>query len=281
MGNNTVYEIITDKIIQKLETGNVPWVKTWKGIPCNYESERPYSGENLVLLFAEYGSPYWLTWHQIQKLNGRVKKGEKASYVVFWKLQDITKEETNDKGTVEIKNVQIPFLRYYLVWNLEQTEGIKEKASNQKIKTCDEIITGAPVLPIIEPGLRASYNPASDKIQMPALNTFSDSNAYYSTLFHELTHWTGHESRLNRLTTGNLNFGSEIYSKEELIAELGAAFLCATTGIQNDKIFDNSAAYVQNWLKVLKNDKKLIVQASSEAQKAVNYILNTNKSEAV
>jgi antirestriction protein ArdC len=280
MAKKSVFDIVTAKIIEKLESGNIPWVKPWNAVPCNYESERPYSGVNLLLLFAEYGSPFWMTWRQIQRLGGHVRKGERASLIVFWKRRQVKKTVTLPGGEAREEVDEIPYLRYYHVFNLEQCEGIPAKQHNPAITKCDDVIDNCPVRPVITAGLRAAYSPGRDLIIMPARDTFTDNNGYYSTLFHEVVHWTGHESRLSRFKPDDaIAFGNETYSREELVAELGSAFLCALTGIENNRLIENSAAYVRHWITVLKNDKKLIVQAAGDAQRAVSYITGKQNNE--
>lgn len=277
-----VYEIVTERIIKQLEAGTVPWVKPWVGgnRAMNLISKKAYRGINVFLLdSAKYCSPYWATFNQIRNLGGNVKRGEKASIVVFFKMLDKEKE-----GTPKARPV--PFLRYYSVFNTDQAEGIKIPAgavvSNPftPIETCENIVTGMPDRPTIKSDeQRAFYAPILDYVNMPKRDTFRSPEEYYSTLFHELTHSTGHESRLNREGVRDcVPFGSTNYSKEELVAEMGAAFLCAVAGIEN-KTVDNSAAYLQTWIQRLKGDSKLIVQAATQAQKASDFILNKQAEE--
>lgn len=273
-----VYEIITNKIIEQLEKGTVTWRKPWKveGSPMNFVSKRPYRGLNVFLLNSEgYSCPYWASFKQINKLGGKVKKGAKSSIIIYWKILDI--EDRNDKG--EDVSKKIPLLRYYRVFNLEQTEGIEYKTENKREKVnnideCEDIVNCFLDKPKINHNeARAYYSPNLDYINMPKKDLFDNAESYYSTLFHELTHSTGAEHRVNRKSVVEASyFGSENYSKEELVAELGASFLCGICGIENTTI-NNSVAYIQGWLKALKNDKKLIIYASAQAQKAVDYIL--------
>jgi len=274
-----VYEIITTKIIEQLEAGVVPWCKPWSAKPpANLLSQKEYRGLNTFLLGSQgYASRYWLTFNQAKKLGGYIRKGEKSSLVVFW---NIGEERTivNRETGAERKSKPI-LLRYYSVFNLTQTEGIAEKLGLDKqtpvvpsISDCEAIVSRMPNPPAREQSARAFYRPANDSVGMPARELFSSPEAFYATLFHELTHSTGHTSRIGREGIEQLNtFGSESYSREELIAEMGAAMLCGVTGI-SPAVLDNSAAYLANWIQVLKGDSKLLVQAASAAQKAADYI---------
>jgi antirestriction protein ArdC len=276
-----VYEIVTDKIIAALESGTPPWRKPWTaGIPRNAITNRPYSGINsLFLNLAPYSDPRWLTMKQANARGGKIRKGEKSTLVVFWKQNTITQE--TDTG--EITEKTVPFLRYYLCWNVEQCGGLDlpalETGKVDVIADAEAIVAAMPNPPRVDHdgGSRAFYRPQLDSIHLPQRNGFDSAGEYYSTMFHELTHSTGHQSRLYRQTlTEVVPFGSETYSKEELVAEFGAAFLCAHAGIENT--IDNSAAYIQGWLKALKNDPKLAIISASQGQKAADYILNTGAS---
>lgn len=282
-----VYQIITERIIKKLEEGVIPWRKPWKGEKINYVSRKPYRGINLFLLDrpGEY-----LTWNQINKLGGKVKKGAKSEIVVFYKpLEKI--EEREDVKTGEIKEVKriIPLLRYYRVFHIEDIEGIESKLNyNENINPLEEgekIINGyKDKLNGFEIRLndRAYYSITEDKIVVPELKQFDNPAKYYSTVFHEMAHSTGYWTRLKRFKPGEGHlFGSESYSKEELIAEIASCMLCSIAGIETEDSFENSASYIASWLKVLKNDKRLIVQASNEAQKAVDYILGVQENDNI
>jgi antirestriction protein ArdC len=272
----TVFEIVTQTIIEKLEAGDCPWKRPWiTTAPKNLVSQREYRGINTFLLSASgFPSPYWLTYAQASKLGGNVKKGEHGQIVVFW---NVGREKLNPKNG----KIQKPFLlRYYRVFNLSQTEGIQAKLgindadSTPKpcIEACDAIVCGMPNRPAIKASDRAWYRPSTDEVGIPDKTVFSSSEAFYATLFHELTHSTGHASRVGREGIEQLNsFGSESYSKEELIAEMGAAYLCGFSGISPVTV-ENSAAYLRSWISVLKGDSKLIVTAASAAQRAADYI---------
>jgi antirestriction protein ArdC len=283
-----VYEIVTSQILKQLENGVVAWKKPWHAEPpLNLVSGKPYRGINPFLLAPlGYGSRYWLTFRQAQKLGGNIRKGEHSSLVTFW---NVGKEKIiRDANGIDRKSK--PFLlRFYRVFNVEQTEGIASElglgnASPRvaSIDQCEEIVNAMPNPPKREPSDKAWYRPSTDSVGMPSRDLFNSSEEYYSTLFHELTHSTGHASRVGRDGIEQLNsFGSESYSKEELVAELGAAMLCGVTGISPATI-PNSAAYLKAWIDRLRGDSKLLVSAASQAQKAADYIRNTSaKSEEI
>lgn len=280
MANGNVYQMVTDRIIAELEKGIIPWKKPWTGSnkgAFNRISKKPYSLMNQMLL-GQSGA--WATYKQWQELGGHIRKGEKASFVTFWKMQPY--EETNADGETEVK--QIPLLRYYNVFHISQVEGVKPLedvklndiepiAEAERIKEAYKEREHIQIKEVISN--EAFYSPSGDYIQVPCKEQYQEANEFYSTLFHEMIHSTGHKSRLNRLTTGaDARFESQVYSKEELCAELGSAMILNQIGIETPETFTNSAAYIQSWLKVLANDNKFIVSASSKAQKAVEYILN-------
>lgn len=277
------YERITERIVGLLEQGIVPWHKPWQvttGLPRNLVTKKPYRGINPFLLMAMgYESPHWLTFRQAIQLGGSVKKGEKACPVVFWKPLQVTDEQS---GEVE----KIPLLRLYYVFNVAQCEGLKNalaaEADAFAVTEAAEIVANMPQPPIIKHGMsHAYYSPINDLVGIPERKRFDTEDAYHATLFHELVHSTGHEKRLKRLSITERNgFGSDPYCKEELIAELGSAFLCGHAGIV-ERTIDNSAAYLEGWLTQLKRDKTLIVYAAAQAQKAADFILgNKPESEA-
>jgi antirestriction protein ArdC len=281
-GGCDVYQIVTDRIIQLLEQGTVPWHKAWSSddrLPMNLCSGKPYRGVNVFLLHvAGYGLPHWLTLKQANERGGRIRPGEKSSIAVFWKSYELEDKNTGEKKTV-------PVLRYYRVFNVEQCEGIDYPKSEPRmlsfnpIEACERLVSGMPNPPKIQHiEARAYYRRATDTVNLPPRESFENEPEYYSTAFHELTHATGHESRLGRMQKGESNFGTGSYAKEELIAEMGAAFLCWTAGIEN-KTIDNSAAYIAGWPERLKNNRKLVVQAASAAHKAADYILGKSKEE--
>jgi antirestriction protein ArdC len=269
----SVYEIVTEQVIKQLESGVAPWRKPWRTeMPCNLISGKEYRGMNVFLLGSQgYASRYWLTFNQASKLGGHVKRGEQSSIVTFWHIGEETIKTDGSKTR--------PFLlRYHRVFNLTQTEGIAEKLGGNasprvpSIEGCEAIVVGMPNAPKMEQSNAAWYRPSTDSVGMPARGLFTSAEEYYSTLFHELTHSTGHASRIGREGIEILNtFGSESYSKEELVAEMGAAMLCGVTGIAPATL-QNSAAYLKTWIERLKSDSRLLVSAASAAQKAADYI---------
>ena len=274
-----IYAAVTDRIIQQMEDGVLPWSKPWGGVNGGAYSGttgKPYSLLNQMLL-NKPGAYY--TFNQVQKLGGSVRKGEKSQMVVFWK-QIPVKEQNSQTG--EIQENLIPMLRYYNVFHIDQCEDLKDKHTQtlpnsvNPDKTADRIITDycsrEGVTLTHEAGDRAFYRPSTDSITLPHMAQFALTDEYYSTAFHELTHSTGHSKRLNRLDKTAF-FGSEAYSKEELIAEIGASALVNLVGLETSNSFRNNTAYIQNWLSVLRNDKRFIVSASGKAEKAVNLIL--------
>ncbi len=275
-----VYDIVTTLIIQKLEQGIVPWKQPWKdlGPPRNLITQRPYRGMNLLLLSnLSYEQNEFLTFRQVQDLGGRVKKGEKAHLVILWVWID----NNSNKRMQEVKGRKIPLLRYYFVFNATQCTGLPARAvqletkPNDPIEKCEEIVRAMPNRPnIVHNENEAYYHPLADFINMPKMQMFESSQSYYATLFHELIHSTGYQGRLNRKElVEQTNFGSELYSIEELTAEIGSCYLTSYAGIAMNDL-TNSVAYLQGWLSRLKNDNRLVVYASAHAQKAVDYILN-------
>ena len=272
------YTLITDRIIAELESGTVPWHKPWTCAQpaISHTTGKAYSLLNQLLLGGRGGE--YLTFNQAKKEGGRIKKGEKASMVVFWKWLKI-----EDKDTGEEKDV--PFLRYFSVFHVDQCEGISPRfrASEPLIATlaqangaAEDVIADylhrSGVKLVSRESSEAFYRPATDTVVLPLRAQFADTAEYYSTAFHELTHSTGHHSRLNRITE-TARFGSAPYSKEELCAELGASFLVNHLGLETASSFRNNAAYIEHWLRVLKEDKRLLVTAAGQADKAVQLIL--------
>jgi len=273
-----IYEMITNKIIKSLEKGVIPWHKPWSSsylLPENFLTKKKYNGINILLLWdSGFNCKYWLGFKQIENLGGKVKKGEKGTFIVYYST--FMKKEEID-GVITEKN--IPYIKYHYVWNLEQTEGIKyEKKEIKKIdfipiEKAEKILLKMKNKPgIMHKGNRAYYNYNNDFICLPAKETFKSTDSYYSVLFHELTHSTMAIKRLNRESARDNHFGNVEYSKEELLAEIGSCFLCSESAIK--KTFDNSISYISNWLEALKKDKKMILYAASGASKAVNYILD-------
>ncbi len=277
-----VYQIITDRIVQQLENGVVPWHKPWKagahGWPKNLVSKRDYRGVNVFLLSCtDYELPYWVSYKQAKQLGGHVCKGQKSTLVLFWKWYD---KEDSESG----KAVKIPVLRYYNVFNVAQCDGLDERipqvdavADNEftPIEACERIVAGMPQSPDINHGSAgAFYRSSDDTVSMPFQERFETPEHYYSTLFHELVHSTGHDGRLKRNgIIESHRFGSGSYTREELVAEMGAAFLCGHADTV-DATIDDSASYIDGWLKRLKDDKRLVVHAAANAQKAADFILD-------
>jgi antirestriction protein ArdC len=274
-----VYQIVTNKILEQLEMGVVPWIKEWRdaGIPKNLLTGKVYRGINLLLLAScNYHQNYFLTLNQVKSLGGRVKEEEFRKYhlVVY------SKRETKVDRILEQEYV-VSILRYYKVYNVNQCINLPlEKYIHQEVQTnnyidiCDQIIAEMPTPPSIEyGGAKAYYDSRKDHVQMPPIQVFYSSEFFYGTLFHELIHSTGHKSRLARKELLTENWNEHLYSIEELTAEIGACNLSAIAGIAPPEL-TNSVAYIQGWFKRLQFDKKLIVYAASQAQKACDFILN-------
>ena len=269
-----IYAEVTSRIIDQLERGVIPWQKPWiaSGQAISRATGKPYSLLNQMILGR--GGEY-VTFKQCQAEGGKVRKGEKSSMVVFWKFIEQEDEETHEKK-------QVPFLRYYSVFHIDQCEGLTAKYVLPLPDSAEPNVNAEKIASYYirrsgvdfrhQEGNRAFYQSAKDSVIIPLIKQFSSTAEYYSTLFHELTHSTGHESRLNRLSS-TAYFGSEAYSKEELVAEIGAAALVNHVGLETPSSFRNSTAYIQNWLKVLRDDKRFIVSAAGKAEKAVNLIL--------
>jgi antirestriction protein ArdC len=273
----SVYEIVTEQVIAQLEQGVAPWRKPWScNLPCNLVSQKAYRGMNVFFLATQgYESRYWLTFDQCAKLGGRVKAGSKSTFVTFW---NIGTERVNPKTGRESK----PFLlRYYRVFNLGQTEGIdlpravferNKRSEFEAIETAETLAEAMPNPPTFEHSDHAWYSPLQDRIGMPARSLFHSPAEYYSTLFHELAHSTGHANRLLREGFDKPSqFGTESYSKEELVAEMTSAFLCGLSGIERETV-PNTAAYLRSWIGRLKADSRLLITAASAAQKAADHI---------
>ena len=278
---NKVYKIVTQKIINKLNQGVIPWKKPWIGLR-NYATKREYHGINLLLLSMErHQSSEFVTFRQVRGLKESVNKGSRADMVIFFRRYEVEARDKEgnlelDEKTGEPKKELRFALRYYNVFNLDQTTiPLPDYGNGKRLKKCEDILKDMPNPPVIkEGGSGAAYNPRLDILKIPSKKEFKDIEKYYSSKFHELVHATGHKTRLNRKDFKGNGFSSEKYSKEELVAEIGASFLCALCGIEN-KTINNSAAYIQGWLKRLNNDSTLIISASAQAQKAVDCILGT------
>lgn len=281
-----VYQMVTDRIIAMLEQGDIPWRRPWTGAgrwAIKRVTGKPYSLLNQFLL----GNPgEYLSWHQCKQEGGNVKKGAKSKVVVFFKF--IPKPRKNKEGQPVLDNQgqpiidQVPFLQYSNVFHIDDCEGLKPKHYEEVLRDFDPIekaetvianyVSRGPKLEHVHQG-RAYYSPTEDRVVLPLKEQFTGEAEYYSTAFHELTHSTGHSSRLNRIVAGSFRFGDESYSKEELVAEIGSALLMNLLGIETDGSIQNNAAYIQNWIRALRNDKKLIVSAAGKATKAVELIM--------
>lgn len=273
-----LYERVRDEILAQLERGVVPWQRGWdfNTTPRNYDSGRVYGGINLLILsMIRKPSPFWITFKSIQKHGARLKKGAESVPVLYWKWFDRVEEKEN--GTKEIS--QYPVLFYYRVFNVADVEGLPEKTVRdcEPVREVEEVVTGYKMCPVINHGdFQPCYDPVRDEIYLPYPDHYADKNRYYSTLFHELTHSTGAVHRLNRDFNGYIK--KEEYAFEELVAEFGAAFLCAYTGINNSR--EHNAAYIDGWKKAIKDaDVKCLVTAAQKAKKAVDYILGITHTE--
>jgi len=280
-----LYARITNRIIAELSAGTRPWLKPWSADHAAGRVTRPlrhngtpYRGINVLMLWAEacargFACPIWMTYKQAQELGGQVRKGEHGSLIVF--ADRFTRTETGDKGE-EVER-QIPFLKGYTVFNCEQTDGLPAHYYARAEPAIDPVprIAHAEAFfanlnaDIRHGGNRAYYAVSTDHIQMPPFEAFRDAVAYFATLGHECVHLTGHRSRLDRNLTGR--FGSHAYAAEELICELGASFLCADLALTPEPREDH-AAYLANWLTVLKNDKRAIFTAAAHAERAAAFL---------
>lgn len=316
MNNNDVYEMVTDQIIKQLEAGTVPWRKPWRsgaGVgPTNLVSNKAYRGINVFLLNvaayeAGYSSPYWLTMRQAKELGGHLKylpeyaghtedwtdsegvthkpyeTGQHSTVVIFWQMIKPRQIDPDDP------NKKIPMLRYYRVFNLDQFEDIKvpkgrvadetepEEQEFDAIAAAEAIIAGYMDPPkIVEREPRAYYRASADLVNLPPRELFESAEEFYATAFHELGHSTGHKDRLDRLTP--TYFGSHDYGREELVAEMTAAFLTAEAGIES--VRENNAAYLASWIETLREDTKAVVTAAGKAQKAADLILGRKYTES-
>lgn len=278
-----VYEMVAESFIKEMENGKIPWKQPWFGtrLAVDHIKGKPYSLLNQLLL----GEPgEYLTFNQVKKEGGSVKKGAKAKFVVFWKFLKVETDLEDENGKKIFK--EVPFLRYYNVFHINQTEGIKEKhpqgAKESNLTPdetaqalFDEYITRERIT-VHKDRDNAYYRPTDDSIGLPDIKRFTDISEYYSTAFHEAIHSTGAKSRLDRLES--THFGSDAYSKEELVAEIGSSMLLNMVGMNTEESFKNNVAYVQNWLSHLKDDVKLIVGAASKAEKAVQFLKGEKES---
>ena len=288
-----VYQMVTDRVMEQMKKGIIPWHMPWSGTAgtINYVTRKPYSLLNQMLLGRE---GEWLTFHQLKELGGSIKKGAKSGIVVFYSPFSYIKKEVKEDGTEVDKVKMIPLLKYYNVFHVSDCTGIESKlgedtsaAELHPVEKAEEIVNGYVGREATlsfkndEPSNRAYYRPSTDTVVVPMLSQYTEGEEYYSTAFHELTHSTMKESRCDRREENKTAaFGSADYSREELVAELGAAFLCSVAELDSAKAFKNSVAYIQGWLKALANDNKMIVWAASRAEKAARYILGETQTDA-
>ena len=275
-----VYADVAATVIAAIESGTPPWRRPWRASvngPRNIKG-RHYRGINVLLLLARgFEAPYWLTFKQALELGGAVRKGEKGTRVVLWRRTERTVEGAN--GDTSTKKGM--FATTFTVFNIEQVDGVKAPEGVpvpdfDPIAEAEAIIEGMPNRPAIlhNGGDRAFYRPSTDTISLPHRSAFAEEEEYYSTTFHELAHSTGHKDRVGRVGIENIDhFGSGQYGREELVAEMTAAFLGAHAGI-SPAVIANSAAYLGNWVKAIKEDTKMVVWAAGKAQAAADYILN-------
>lgn len=276
-----VYQEITDALLERMKQGDLPWHKPWSrirdghnGMPYNYVRNTGYRGLNICLLQAQadahgWTDNRWCTYNQAQSKGWQVRKGERSSLVTFWKFPEV-----QDKRTGKTKTV--PFLRYYSVFNFAQIDGVPEQEYYEPVEIefacleARELIEAAQPA-IVHGGDQAMYRGDLDRIHMPRPEAFKNEDGYWRTLLHETTHWTGHPSRLGREMKGG--FGSKTYAFEELVADMGAAFLCSQIGLDYTDMLEHHAAYLQNWMKKLKDDKRAFAKAAGLAQKAADFVL--------
>ncbi len=284
MAKPTAYDKVTSAIIEALEKGTIPWRRPWSGggAPINAVSKRAYRGvNNIVLELTQFGKGYesavWCTFKQAKDIGGRVRKGEKGSPIVFWKMLESKDKEGNART--------IPFLRSSTVFNVDQIDWEDDKRpsdpevktwENEPVARCESVIAGYAGPEKTFGGDRCCYMPALDRVNMVRIDRFESVDEYYSTFFHELIHSTGHKDRLARPGIETVAaFGDPVYSKEELVAEMGATFLAHHVGV--DSTLQHSASYIASWIRVLKGDPKLAVHAAGAAQRAADLVLGVNQ----
>lgn len=276
-----VYSIVTERIIKQLEQGYIPWKKPW--VNCfdgtfNRISRKPYSLLNQLLLTHE---GEYATFKQWEQIGGKVKKGEKSEIIVFWKMQEVT--EKTETGEIQVRN--IPVLRYYNVFHISQVENVfplddsENRFDTEPIEEAEKVFRGYTerehITLHIGDGNKAFYRPFDDSITLPSMAQFERAEEFYSTAFHECGHSTMKATRCDREAENKgSHFGNEGYSKEELVAEITSSAIVYSLGLETEDTFKNNCAYIQNWLSVLKNDKKFIVSATGKAEKAAKYILS-------
>lgn len=287
-----LFQEVTDKIVNALETGTAPWVRPWAtvagsgGLPHNPLSGTQYRGINpALLMMAEIGAGYstsqWVTFCQAQEAGAQVRKGERGQLVVFWKMLDACADDSADADEISTNRPRF-MLKHYTVFNLDQVDGLDRLKAPATVtpqtwtadQRAESLIDGTRA-DIRHGGNRAYFAPALDYIQLPSPQQFADGGNYYATALHELSHWTGHSSRLARDLTGR--FGQHAYAAEELIAEMSAAYTCAALGIGGQL---QHAEYIGSWVKILRTDKRAIFTAASAAQKACDLLLKHDPAES-
>lgn len=269
-----LYQEVTDQILAALEAGVAPWARPWEGqvaleLPINGVTGRPYSGVNVLLLWVQaqaqgFTSHHWMTFRQAKAAGAHVRKGEKGTRIVFWR--PVRRKEKQDDGSEKLREFAI--LKSFTVFNRDQVEGLEDAPEVARVASADELLDASGAT-ILHGGARAFYNPGEDFIRLPRPESFDSMGHYYGTVLHELVHWTGHADRIGRDLTGR--FGSEAYAAEELIAELGAAFLAAQLGVPGQL---RHADYIGNWIQVLRSDKKAIFTASRQARTAADWLIS-------
>ena len=267
MNRNDLFAKINNQILEKLNEGVIPWKRTWKeGIPANFITKRNYHGINfLSLSMNDFDSPYYLTFNQCKEKGGSILTGSKSQMIVYWKVL-----EFNNVGNDEDLE-RHPVIRYSNVFNLSQTNLNNEEENNNRIIACDQVLEKMKEPPVIKHNVRRCYyNTKKDYISLPKIQDFGMPEEYYSTLFHEIIHWSGHSKRLNRESL--IENDKDNYSFEELIAEIGSSYLSALCGI-SPKVISNSSSYIDGWIKLSKEQENLFPRAAAQASKAVDYIL--------
>jgi antirestriction protein ArdC len=281
------YAIVTEKIINLLEQEIVPWRRPWSatGQPCNLITRKPYRGINYFLLSAsKFVSPFWLTLKQANQLGGSVRKGEQSTMIVFWKVDEAQNDDGLNQDESAPQSKRRFLLRYYRAFNAEQCDLPQrvldklpkvETYQHDPIEAAERIIAGMPNPPeIVRAGSQAFYSPITDRVTLPPRELFTSPEEEACTIFHECSHASGAPKRLNRSSIAEAApFGSPTYSFEELVAEMSAAFLCAEAGI-SPAVISNQAAYIQGWLAKIRSDKRLVIMAAAQGQKAADVILN-------
>lgn len=288
-----IYQELTDRIIEKIKEGAKPWQSRWSGygLAKNYATGHEYTGINFFILnlLSPHPIPYFMSYKQAKEQGGQVKKGAKSEriyfYTSYYKDKDGKNLSESEGQQIQAEGGEvnrIAFLKYYHVFNVEDIEGIEVETpeamltEHERLEACEAVIKGYKNGPkhITEDPNSAFYKPSTDEVNLPQLERFKSVEGFYLTMFHELCHSTGHADRLNREgITKPAKFRSERYAREELVAEMGAAFLAGHVGIGGEDVEDQNAAYLGGWLSVLENDTTLIFKAAAEAQKAVNRIL--------